>query len=179
MSGTVLLELRVGLFVDLCPDPAGGAGLDQDGFRPRGDSLPGLEAAPGAVEFRLEALDGDPRRFDPCLARVGVLGGHERVPDPDDAVTFRGRDFGFDHLPDVLSAGFAARVGAADGFFPCRLPRANEFAEPLIFLAGARQDGDEAPALRLDVGHDRAGAELGVGDVQEALSAGEFAQGFP
>jgi hypothetical protein len=57
--------------------------------------------------------------------------------------------------------------------------RLDPFPEIGVLGAGARQDGDEASLLAVDVIHGLRDAKLGIGHIEEVRPPGDLPQGFP
>ena len=79
------------------------------------------------------------------------------------------------HLVGVAEPG----AGRAVRFLPGRLVVLQPGAERRVFLAAARQHGDEPAAAAVDVAHRLRGGKLAVSDVEEIAAAGQLDQRIP
>ena len=99
------------------------------------------------------------------------------VVNPHDAVSLRGGPRRLAGGPDLVR--LAGPAGCAVSFGPVRLVVLHPGAERGVFLAAARQHGDEPAAAPVDVAHRLRRGELAVRDVQEAGAAGQLDQRVP
>ena len=166
-------------FLDRHGDPAGRAGGGQERMHGGLDAGAVPIATPRPLQLRLELLDRQPRLFDGGLPAVGVVPGHQGVPDPNDAVALGRRQGGFHDAPDVLGPAAPAGIGPPHDLLPRRVMILEVVPEPPVLPSRPRQDGDEPTVLARQMREARARAEFAVGDVEEVGAADDLAERVP
>ena len=83
------------------------------------------------------------------------------------------------HVPPVPRAVFAPRIRPVPYLDPRDLFGLDALAEPFVFLARTWHDGNQVPAIAVDMQHVVKAAQLAVGHIQEVIPADYGAQCIP